>query len=178
MINFTAKVDGNEDDVHAKIAKQCKHGIVEIGVLYGDTSALLCKNSNVPVYGIDPIIPDSMKKTLIGNLDVIKSKTQAFSYYTFIQDYSWNIATSFSFPFDYLFLDGDHQYESVLRDFNEWFPKLMIGGHIAFHDSCMYRGGAPYWPGPSKVADSCLTDPRLEYIESVYSLTVFKKLKD
>jgi cephalosporin hydroxylase len=37
-------------------------------------------------------------------------------------------------PVDYLFIDGDHSYEGVKRDFELWSPLVRSGGIIAFHD--------------------------------------------
>ena len=36
--------------------------------------------------------------------------------------------------FDFLFIDGDHSYEGVLRDFITYYPLVRPGGLIAFHD--------------------------------------------
>jgi predicted O-methyltransferase YrrM len=35
---------------------------------------------------------------------------------------------------DYLFIDGDHRYEGVKRDFEMYGPLVRKGGLIAFHD--------------------------------------------
>lgn len=37
-------------------------------------------------------------------------------------------------PLDYLFIDGDHSYEGVRRDFEMYAPLVRPGGVIAFHD--------------------------------------------
>lgn len=37
-------------------------------------------------------------------------------------------------PLDYLFIDGDHRYEGVKRDFEMYAPMVRKGGIIAFHD--------------------------------------------
>jgi cephalosporin hydroxylase len=37
-------------------------------------------------------------------------------------------------PVDFLFIDGDHSYEGVKRDFEPWGPLVRPGGIIAFHD--------------------------------------------
>lgn len=35
---------------------------------------------------------------------------------------------------DFIFIDGDHRYESVLRDLNNYYSKIKIGGIFAGHD--------------------------------------------
>lgn len=35
---------------------------------------------------------------------------------------------------DLLLIDGDHEYEGVKGDFDNWFPTVAEGGVIAFHD--------------------------------------------
>jgi cephalosporin hydroxylase len=37
-------------------------------------------------------------------------------------------------PVDFLFIDGDHSYEGVKRDFELWSPLVRSGGIIALHD--------------------------------------------
>jgi cephalosporin hydroxylase len=37
---------------------------------------------------------------------------------------------------DFLFIDGDHRYEGVRRDFEMYGPLVRKGGIIAFHDIC------------------------------------------
>ncbi|MCM8812190.1 MAG: class I SAM-dependent methyltransferase [Candidatus Omnitrophica bacterium] len=36
---------------------------------------------------------------------------------------------------DLLFIDGDHRYESVRRDYHHWKEALKPGGHLLFHDA-------------------------------------------
>ena len=39
---------------------------------------------------------------------------------------------------DYLFLDGDHTYDGVTRDFEMYAPLVRSGGIVAFHDIVTY----------------------------------------
>ncbi len=39
---------------------------------------------------------------------------------------------------DFLFIDGDHTYEGVKRDFQNYAPFVRKGGLIAFHDICQH----------------------------------------
>jgi predicted O-methyltransferase YrrM len=37
--------------------------------------------------------------------------------------------------YNFIFVDGSHDYESVKEDFANWSPLLKVGGEIAFHDT-------------------------------------------
>ena len=165
-----------EKNRHIKYASQAKDIIVEIGVLSGQTTKLLLNNSNCFVYGIDPIVPDSMDNKLIGSLKSINQLKMNYSKFVFIQDYSYNVVKTWNKDIDYIFFDGDHKYDAVKQDFNDWFPHIKQSGIIAFHDSAVFRGGPHYWEGPSKFVDEILYDERLEYIETIFCMTIFKKL--
>ncbi|MCF6355891.1 MAG: class I SAM-dependent methyltransferase [Candidatus Polarisedimenticolaceae bacterium] len=45
-------------------------------------------------------------------------------------------------PIDFAFIDGDHTYEGVKADFNDYGPLVRPGGIIAFHD-ILYRENQP-----------------------------------
>lgn len=167
----------DEHKTHTRIAQKCKLGIVEIGVLRGETSKVLAEaNPLVSVYGIDPIIPDSMNSNLIGSVEQIKENTKNCKNFMLIEDYSFNVIKNWNKPFDYLFIDGDHNYEAIKKDYSDWFPKLAIHGLVAFHDSTMNRSNIRYWSGPSKLADEIIkNDPNVEFEESIGRLTIFRK---
>jgi predicted O-methyltransferase YrrM len=42
-------------------------------------------------------------------------------------------------PLDYLFLDGDHSYDGVRRDFEMYAPLVSSGGIVAFHDIVVHQ---------------------------------------
>ncbi len=51
-----------------------------------------------------------------------------------------------------LWIDGDHGYESVKQDFDDWFPRLEVGGWLAIHDT------VNNWHGPTKLTRELLSD--------------------
>jgi predicted O-methyltransferase YrrM len=53
-------------------------------------------------------------------------------------------AQNFAEPVELCFIDGAHEYEFVNEDFKLWFPKVINGGVMAFHDTIS-------WPGPKKI---------------------------
>lgn len=68
---------------------------------------------------------------------------------------------------DLLFLDGDHSYEAIRRDFEDWSPKIRHGGYLAMHDVVH-----PVHEGPRRVVDELIkNDPQwLEqrYVDSMF----------
>ena len=44
-------------------------------------------------------------------------------------------ADDFDEPIELLFVDGSHEYDLVLEDFEKWVPKVVDGGWVAFHDT-------------------------------------------
>jgi methyltransferase family protein len=44
-------------------------------------------------------------------------------------------------PVDFLIVDADHSFESVVRDIAGWWDHVKIGGHIFFHDYLEREGG-------------------------------------
>ncbi|MDD2757953.1 MAG: class I SAM-dependent methyltransferase [Patescibacteria group bacterium] len=162
-----------------KYACIARVGIVEVGVLDGLTTREMAKVAQAPIYGIDPIIPDSMNERLIGNEEKIKQNLNFYPKFYFFKDYSFNVVKNWRQPFDFIFIDGDHTYEAVRQDFLQWFPLLQSGGTVAFHDSAPVTstipGGFIGWPGPIKLVAELKNSPALEFLEVQDSLSVFRK---
>ena len=52
-----------------------------------------------------------------------------------IKSLSWDGAAFYEDnSLDFVFIDAAHDYESVKKDINAWFPKIKKGGVIAGHD--------------------------------------------
>ncbi len=65
-------------------------------------------------------------------------------------------ARKFEHPVELIFVDGDHNYRYVKLDFELWFPKLVKGGYIAFHDTNHRKGANWGHGGPKRVAEKYL----------------------
>jgi hypothetical protein len=152
---------------------------VEIGVLNGVTSRFLCSLSpRVRLTGIDPLIPDSMDSSLIGSREAIQAVENARSNFTFIQDYSVPVSKSagwISGDLDFVFVDGDHNYDAVHADYEAYWPLLKPGGIMFFHDSRMYRGGPKFHVGPSHFIGDLISAKDYSPIGEAFTLTAFRK---
>lgn len=61
---------------------------------------------------------------------------------------------------DLVFVDGDHTYQGVSRDFSHWGPALKVGGHILFHDAAKSRPYATGDPGCLRLMGELARDGR------------------
>lgn len=68
---------------------------------------------------------------------------------------------------DLVFLDGDHSFEAIKRDFEDWSPKVKPGGILAMHDVVH-----PVHEGPRRVVDELIkNDPtwlEQRYVDSMF----------
>lgn len=192
LLGVPALLHDSEVIALQKYASGAKETIVEIGAAFGGSSLLflLAKQAQATVTSIDPFIEDSMGKFQATQKKCYGHVTQALSDIGFekriadwklIPDYSYNIVKTWQKPIDFLFIDGDHRYEAVKQDFEEWLPHVKKGGLIAFHDSCRAEGTPEEkydkgWPGPTKLLHELRSDGRVERVEEVHSLSIIRKL--
>ncbi len=156
---------------------------VEIGSMDGfSTAHLLEATQRMHLTSIDPFIPDSMAPNLIGSEARFHANIAPWKERnTHYKDFSENVVRFFDKPLDFLFIDGDHTYPAVMRDYMQWTPFLKTGGILAMHDSRQFRihdpGRGDFHPGPSQVAqDEVFNRPdRWEIVGEVWALTVAKK---
>jgi hypothetical protein len=118
--------------------------IVELGTARG-LGAMILSTQGGKVYTIDHFkgIERADDKgisfsTETGKKDWITAITGFLSYWNSIEVIcSDTVEASKSFKnsyIDLLFIDGDHSYSGVKKDYSAWFDKVKPGGHILFHD--------------------------------------------
>jgi MMP 1-O-methyltransferase len=130
-----------EGEALYELARACsgKGVIVEIGSWKGKSTVCLGLGSragaSVPVYAVDPHadyrfgdFKDNVERAGIQELvRPVASLSQA-------------AADGFDEPIELLFVDGSHEYDLVLEDFEKWVPKVVEGGWVAFHDTTWTAG--------------------------------------
>jgi hypothetical protein len=67
--------------------------------------------------------------------EFLKNVNLVSNYINPIRGFSYNIVSQYEDDsIDFLFIDGAHDYESVKKDLNDWYPKVKKNGIIAGHD--------------------------------------------
>lgn len=107
-----------------------------------------------------------------------KLKSKGFQNFTLIKDFSFSAVKSWDKKIDLLWIDGNHEYSAVKKDFLDWSPFLKKGAVIAFHDANKKKESAYWswgWEGPTKVVRKYLKKPRWINIRIVDSLVHAKR---
>jgi predicted O-methyltransferase YrrM len=73
---------------------------------------------------------------------------------------SHEVAAAWSGQVDLVFIDGDHSEAGCERDWLDWSPFVGPGGRVVFHDARAGQPGGRGLPGPTRVVDSHLREPR------------------
>ena len=176
-----------------KVAEKIKNGnvIVEVGSWKGKSTICLGNGSKdgnkVKIFAIDPHIGSSEHQKMFGEVDTFEefkqniNKAGIAEYIEPIRDASENAAKTFNQKIEFVFIDGAHEYNFVKRDFESWFPKVMSGGFLAFHDSWHFIGPNLATAIPlitsSKIKNPHLVDT-ITYFEKVERNSLFDRLKN
>lgn len=140
--------------------------VVEIGTWLGKSAIVLGKalqdRQNARVVCVDPFNADGDRASrrnyerIRRSLNLTLEEACAQNLRTngvegvvhLIKGYSHDVAPSWTQPIDLLFIDGNHEYTAVRRDFDDWTKFLVSGGLLVMDD--VYPSGK-YHQGPHRV---------------------------
>jgi predicted O-methyltransferase YrrM len=113
--------------------------LVEVGSFKGRSTCCLgfgCRGTRKRVFAIDPFDggPDLPR---CDSFQEFSQNTERCGLSEHIQPLiglSGELAKTWRIPIHLLFIDGSHKYEDVLADFEGFFPRVVPGGIVAFHD--------------------------------------------
>jgi predicted O-methyltransferase YrrM len=171
-----------EGELLFNLAKECtgRGVIVEIGSWKGKSTIWLGRGSQagqgVKIYAIDPHegTPGHKRQGELSTLDEFKKNLSQAGVADLVVPLvatSGTAALDFASPVEMIFVDGDHDYASVKLDFDLWFPKVIAGGLMAFHDTTR-------WDGPKRLVAECVYKSTDFYDASfVCSTTFARKVK-
>ena len=114
----------------------------EVGVYKGEFTELFCKAGVKMIYAVDPY-----KSYYPTPTDCVTQERQDFIYghaqrllapynnYKFIRKDSLEAVNDFEDEsLDFVYIDGDHSFKSVVCDIVEWSKKVRKGGIVSGHD--------------------------------------------
>jgi hypothetical protein len=115
---------------------------VEIGVLEGVFSEILCKElPEATIYSVDPWLFYPTHKNFRKQKDHdrnYKNAVERLAPYPnnkIIRKWSVEAARDFeNESIDFVFIDGDHEFQAITNDIAEWIKKVKKGGIISGHD--------------------------------------------
>jgi hypothetical protein len=133
-------IGADEAELLTRLAAEVSDGcIVEVGSWRGFSTIALARCARVPVYAIEPHeqFQGAMGGTF-GPKDRVAFfrnllRAGAVEQVRLVNLSSEVVAPGWQSPVGLLWIDGDHHYEAVKRDFEYWQPHLH--GPVAFHDS-------------------------------------------
>jgi hypothetical protein len=118
--------------------------MVEVGSYQGESTIIFAQNlPNIKkIYAVDPwlngyaagdICSDEYPMEIVeNNFDIrIKDYPTIIKKKMFSTDFANEIEDG---SLDFVYIDGDHQYESCKNDIKIWLPKIKSNGIIAGHD--------------------------------------------
>jgi len=117
--------------------------IVELGVAEGG-SAMELRTVMAPegtLYLVDPYLPGRLRASLPFVVARRVVGSVANGSVRWLRQLSSDAARDWADPIDFLFIDGDHAFEAVSRDWHAWTPFLRVGGRVALHDARVFPGG-------------------------------------
>jgi predicted O-methyltransferase YrrM len=127
---------------------QSRKVIVEIGSFYGRSTRALADNTKGLVYAVDdwngprdehvemwPSHRKALFDVFMANMDGLQGRLNVVR-----KDHGSLESADVPYSPDMVFIDGDHQRESVERDIKHWLARMPPGGLICGHD---YDDGFP-----------------------------------
>ena len=136
-----------------------KGTMIEIGTFTGE-STVIFGDHFAKVIGIDPMLQDYDKQDPTSKfnfnevLDMFNDRVKNHNNISLIQKTSDDAVKELdSQTYDFIYIDGIHQYENVKQDIINYLPMVKKGGVIGGHDY------GPSWPGVRQAVDEMFGQP-------------------
>jgi len=147
---FLGRTEGMTSLEEAKLlyelAREVRSGcIVEVGAYRGRSTVALGRGSldghRVPVFAIEPhqsftgVLGGRFGSADAGAFYRAMLETGCYHVVRLVSLSSEQVVQGWRLPVALLWVDGDHRYEGVRRDFESWRPHLIKGATVVFDDA-------------------------------------------
>jgi len=132
--------DGQENWLFKRaLALPDEANLVEVGSYKGRSTCCLafgCWGTKKRVFAVDTFDggPDLPRHDSYEEFCQNLKRCQLSKYVEPMRGLSGEIAKTWNKPIHFIFIDGSHIYDDVLTDFAGFFPHVVPGGTVAFHD--------------------------------------------
>jgi len=136
-------IEKREKPIINYIKENCKKNLVgvEIGTAQGNNALNMLKKLPIKkLYLVDPYIPYVENGKLINAESFEKTKERLSKFkekIKFILKNSIEASKEIPNGLDFVYIDGNHQYDFVKKDIEMYFAKLKKGGILSGHDFCI-----------------------------------------
>jgi predicted O-methyltransferase YrrM len=161
-----------------KYAKDARTAI-EIGVYEGVNTAIIARTlgTDGTIYGIDPFFKGSLGicySKIITKLHLKRNGVTA--RVQLIEKFSFDAVGDVPEKVDFIFIDGDHSYEGVRKDWTLYSDKVKPGGIMALHDTSTVPADAGYVQDSVRYyGDVIKDDQRYEWLETIDRMNVLRR---
>lgn len=155
---------------------------VEIGVFEGFNTLNIARSmsNSGKLHAIDPFLKGRLG-ICYGELISEKYIERAGlkSKVNFIKKYSFDADKDVLADVEFIFIDGDHSFEGIKKDWEIWSEKIKVNGVIALHDTSVpSHNPAVGQLGSVKYFDIVIKDdPRYVKLETVDSMNILKRVQ-
>jgi predicted O-methyltransferase YrrM len=145
---------GNSSYLLYGLARSIKPEVcVEIGSARGNSTCAigmaLKENGHGKLYAIDPHTTTAWNDSnSVQTFEILRNNIAALKLteqVEIIRSFSSEAASTWTRPIDLLFIDGDHTYEGVKRDWDLFIPHVSPFGVVVFHDTIGDLKPDPEW---------------------------------
>ena len=145
IVDVPGWLTDDEGEALYDLAKSCtgRGVIVEIGSWKGKSTICLGLGSRAG-HGVRIVAVDPHADYRFGDFKANVERAGIADLVTPVPSLSQDAAAGFDEPIELLFVDGSHVEDDVRTDFDQWVPKVVDGGWVAFHDTT-------WTPGPRRV---------------------------
>jgi predicted O-methyltransferase YrrM len=168
----STQVSAAEQEVLVGLARDARV-VVELGCFEGATTFLLGQACPGVVHTVDPF--------QVGRIGISWGEQIARRHVRSLpagkvvlhKMLSWDAADLVE-GIDLLFIDADHAYESIRRDWESWLPRVRPGGHVALHDSIVAPNSRNRLGSMQFYEDVVRLDPRVRVVDEVGCMAVVR----
>jgi predicted O-methyltransferase YrrM len=155
---------------------------VEIGVYEGVSTGVIAGAlaADGVLYGIDPFFAGRLGICWGKPIAVREAHRQTpRCRIEFVELTSHAACEQLTGEFDFVFIDGDHSWDGIVQDWQDWSPRVQPGGIIALHDTLV----PPHNPRVAQLGSHryfvqhIQHDERFRIIEQVDSLSVLQRIE-